>query len=259
MSQAFKFDPAKAFEPADQIARDQEVTARLLLWDQISDKAAMDEGYRKQLVANPEAVVSREAGALAGGASDAVSKDTVEKLAEKARKTFSSVVPQIAQDRVENLIFGTIEDMRTSFKLTLRLSQVLFYAGLAMVAASFVFALLRGERMITLLFSAGGLASILLSSLVLSPLNRVQDAAGDLVQLQMAYLAYYKQLYLLGSGSDPLPKADAIEFAREIDRAAISLIMSVQNQVEREQKQPLQRSHLPQQEDTKGISEQPEL
>ena len=235
MSQTIKFDVAKAFDTADQIAREQESKARLLLWDQVSDKAASDEQFRQQLAKNPEAVISREAGAIASTTGAQVSQNTVEQLAEKARKTYSTVVPQIAQDRVEDLIFGTIDDMRTSFKLTLRLSQVLFYSGLAMVAAAFVYALVGGKETITLLFGVGGLVSVLLSSLVLSPLNRVQDAAGDLVQLQMAYLAYYKQLYLLGGGADPLPKADAIEFAREIDRAAISLISSVQNHIERKE------------------------
>lgn len=236
MSEQFQFDTAKAFDPADRIARDQESKARLLLWDRISDKAASDERFRQQLAENPEQVVSREAGALASNTGEPVSKDTVDKLAEKVRKTYSMVVPQIGQDRVENLVFGTIEDMRTSFKLSLRLSTILFYSGLVMVAVAFVFALLRGEKAITLLFGGGGIVSLLVSSLVLSPLNRVRDAAGDLVQLQMAYLAYYKQLYLLGGGTEPLPKADAIEYAREIDRAATSLISSVQNHNEKKEK-----------------------
>jgi hypothetical protein len=235
MSNGFNFDANAAFGPADKIARKQEDQSRLLLWDLISEKAASNEQFRQQLTKNPEQVIRQEAGVLANvtGQQLDVSKDTVDKLAEKAIKTFSVFMPQIGQDRVEELIFGTIEDMRTSFKLTLRLSQVLFYSGLVMVAVAFVVALTAAEKLVPLLFGAGGLANVLLSSLVLSPLNRVQDSAGDLVQLQMAYLAYYKQLSLLGGSSQEMSRDDAIAFSREIDRAALSLISSVQSNVER--------------------------
>lgn len=238
MTNTLKFDRAAAFDQPDKIAREQESQARLLLWDMISEKAVSNEQFRQELAKNPEQVIQKEAGALTDEAGQklAVAKDTVTLLAEKARKTYSMVVPEVGKDRVEELIFGTIEDMRTSFKLTLRLSQVLFYSGLVMVATAFVVGLAGGKEMITLLFGAGGIAGVLLSSLVLSPLNRVQNAAGELVQLQMAYLAYYKQLYLLGSGSGPLPKDDAIAFAREIDRAANSLISTVQSKVEEKDK-----------------------
>jgi hypothetical protein len=248
MSDAVKFDPASAFEQANKIAREQESQARLLLWDVVSEKAASDEKYRRQLAENPEQVIRQEASALPGKAGQQidVSQETIDKLAEKARNTYSIVVPQIGQNKVEELIFGTIEDMRTSFKLTLRLSQVLFYAGLGMVVTAFVVALAGGQELITLLFGASGMVSMLISSLVLSPLNRVQTAACDLVQLQMAYLAYYKQLYLLGSGNEPLPKADAIDFAREIDRAAASLIYLVQSKGEKKSNQTMAVSTTPQ-------------
>ncbi len=49
----------------------------------------------------------------------------------------------------------------------------------------------------------------------------------------MAYLGYYKQLYLLGGVGEALPKDVAIEYAREIDRAANSLISAVQSKVKK--------------------------
>ena len=236
MTSKLKFDPSAAFDKANELAQMQESQARLLLWDKVSEKAAENEQFRQQLAQNPENVIKQEARGLTDekGQSLEVSKNTVNHVAEKARKIYSMAIPNIGQDRVENLIFGTIEDMRTSFKLTLRLSQVLFYSGLSMVIIAFIVGLAGGEKTITLLFGAGGLASVLVSSLVLSPINRVQNAAGDLIQLQIAYLAYYKQLHLLGGDGTPLSKEDAIAYAREIDRAAISLITLVQSKIENE-------------------------
>jgi hypothetical protein len=230
MSPAYNFDKNKAFDPADQTAREQESQARLLLWDVISEKAANNEQFRQQLAQDPEKLIQKEANTLSGTMGQIeISKDTVANVAEKARKTFSSALPEVELDKVEKLIFGTIEDMRTSFKLTLLLSRVLFFAGLAMVVAAFIVAMMSGKEMVTIVFGAGGVASVLISSLVLSPISRVQNAASDLVQLQMAYLTYYKQLYLLSSNAPSLTTADTIAFSREIDRATISLITTMQS------------------------------
>jgi len=230
------FDPQKALAGAAHLAASQEEQTRQLLWQHIQHKAVVDRTFREQLAENPREVVASEAEQMVDPSGHKVQIGTavVEKIAEQAEETFSSVVPEIAAKRVEQLIFGTIEDIRTSFKITLLLSQVLFYSGLLMTIAAFVAGLSGGEKMTALLFGAGGVGSMLISSLVLSPLDRVQNAAGNLVQLQMAYLAYYKQLYLLGgTGGKSLAKDDAVGYAREIDRAAISLISSVQTYIER--------------------------
>jgi len=240
MSGKFNFDSTRAFDQAHKVASEQENQARLFLWDLISEKAVSNEDFRKQLTENPEKMILQEAGSLTDLAGDQikVNKDIVDNLAEKARKTYSLVLPEIGQQKVEDLIFGTIEDMRNSFKLTLRLSQVLFYSGLSMVIVTFIAALAGGKESIILLFGAGGIASMLLSSLVVSPLNRVQNAADELVKLQMAYLAYYKQLYLLGKESKLLQKDDAIEYAREIGRAAKSIISLLHSENNQKGKKP---------------------
>ena len=240
MSGKFNFDSTRAFDQAHKVASEQENQARLFLWDLISEKAVSNEDFRKQLTDNPEKMILQEAGSLTDLAGDQikVNKDIVDNLAEKARKTYSLVLPEIGQQKVEDLIFGTIEDMRNSFKLTLRLSQVLFYSGLSMVIVTFIAALAGGKESIILLFGAGGIASMLLSSLVVSPLNRVQNAADELVKLQMAYLAYYKQLYLLGKESKLLQKDDAIEYAREIGRAAKSIISLLHSENNQKGKKP---------------------
>lgn len=234
MTESIPFDAASAFQDAHAVAREQETQARLLLWDHVSDKAAIDAQFRSLLAADPAKAIAQEAGQLQDPSGRPVQVDTgvVEAVAEKARAAYSAIVPGVESQRVEELIFGTIEDIRLSFKLTLTLSQRLFYSGLAMMAVAFIAALAGGDKAMSLLFGAGGIGSVLVSSLLMNPLDRVRNAAGDLVQLQMAYLAYYKQLALLGGGSDPLSRQDAISQAREIDRAAVSLMAAVQTYVE---------------------------
>lgn len=199
MKESINDDIQQAFrgiEDAVDVAREQETQARLLLWERVSEKAITDEKFRCLLAEDPKRAIEQEAGTLQddSGQQVSVAPGVVEAVAEKARATYSSVVPGVESKKVEELIFSTIEDIRRSFNLTLKLSQVLFYAGLLMMITAFITALAGGEKIISLLFGSGGMVSVLISSLITSPLDRVQNAAGNLVQLQMAYLAYYKQL-----------------------------------------------------------------
>ena len=238
MRKPIEFNPHEAFKAANDIAREQEIQAQTLLWERIDNKAKSDERFRQLLVQNPKHTIAKEAEALKNERGEKIKVDpgVVESVTEKARAKYSSIVPEVAAQKVEDLIFGTLKDVRRSFNITLLLSQVLFYSGLLMMIAAFVVALASGEEFISLIFGAGGLGGVLISSLITSPLNRVQNAAGDLIQLQMAYLAYYKQLYLLGGEINSLSHGEAISYAREIDRAAKSIMSSIQKYVEKEEK-----------------------
>ena len=199
----------------------------------MSEKASLDENFRKELATNPERAIEIEAKQISDLQGTEVTPSVVAKVTERVRQTYSSIVPDLATDRVEELIFGTIKDVKRAYSITLLLSQVLFYAGLAMVVAAFIVGLSSGEKLISLFFGTGGIASMLISSLVVSPLDRVQNAAGNLVQLQMAYLSYYKQLYLLGGNNAAVTRDDALAYSKEIDRVTLSLMGSVKSYVER--------------------------
>jgi hypothetical protein len=228
-----KFDAQKALARANRVAATQEANLREMLWDRVSEKAKVDEDFRKELVIDPKRAVEIEAKQISALQGTDVTPAVVEKVAARVRETYSSIVPDLAADRVENLIFGTIEDIKRAYTITLLLSQVLFYAGLAMVVAGFVAGLISGEKLISLFFGSGGIASMLISSLIVSPLDRVQNSAGNLVQLQMAYLSYYKQLYLLGGNNASVARDDAMVYSKEIDRVTLSLMGSVQSYVDR--------------------------
>lgn len=223
-------DPVDLFREAQDLARTQESEASAVLWERLAQRVASDEEFRRLVERDPRRATEQVAQTLQdpSGQALAVDAETITAVAKRAVETYSTAVPEVASQKVENLIFGTIEDFRRSFKLSLVMSQVLFYAGLVITLGAFVSSWLGHEKTSSLLFGASGVGSMLISALVTGPLDRVQNAAARLLQLQMAYLAYYKQLYLLGGGTAPLTRADAIAYAREIERAAVTLITSVQ-------------------------------
>jgi hypothetical protein len=228
MTQPTEFDQTTLFEPAHEAALAQEERARLLLLDRISQKAATDEAFKRRLTEDPRKAIGQEA--------ESLGVETSEAAIEQVQKTviaFSPVLPGADRKQVESVIFFTIKDIRRSFNLTLWLSQVLFYSGLLMVVTAFGVALAGGEKLISLLFGVGGVGGVLISSLIMGPLDRVQNAAADLVQLQMAYFAYYNQLFLLGGSTKNIAHDDAIKYAHQIGEETTSLMHSIQEYVEK--------------------------
>jgi hypothetical protein len=218
----------QVFEDADKLASEADEQARQLLWMKLDEKAKTDAEFRKDLRADPARVVRQVAHDLGGAVADVVNRDPglVKEVAEKA-KELSAFIP-LSLERVENLVFETIGDIRRSFRLTLLLSQVLFYAGLVMVCLAFLMGLNGKDQLLSAILGTGGILSSLLSTTVTSPMDRVRNAAGNLIQLQIAYLAYYKQLYLLGADAKSLTHEDAFAFARQISECAKALMGFVQ-------------------------------
>jgi hypothetical protein len=219
-----KFDFGAAADTAARIASEKDAEASQLLWGHIATRAVSDDTFRRELTQNPESAITREAGRLNVSLKP-------EDLA-KAKEIFSPAIPGSTPEKVEQLIFGTIEDVRKSFNLTLRLAQILFGVGLAMLVVSLIFSITRGKDSSTIVFGAGGVAS-LIASLVMNPLDRIRNAGANLVQIQMAYLAYYKQLYLLGARQEFLTPADASLFAKELRETAVSMVGAIQSVLER--------------------------
>jgi ABC-type multidrug transport system fused ATPase/permease subunit len=217
-------DIAGAFDAASKTAAEREAQAGELLWGQVTMRAANDEGFREQLAKKPEETLKREAERL----QIPVSKEDL----DTAKQLFGSpALPGIDHVKVENLIFGTIEDVRRSFNMTLSLARALFIVGLLMLVASAVLTIWKGAQAGSI-FGIGGVAS-LVSSLLLNPLDRIRNAGANLVQIQMAYLAYYNLMYLLGSRNERLNVADSKAYAEELREAATSMVSAVQEIVEK--------------------------
>lgn len=210
-------------------AGDEDAKNQALLVGQLTLKAAEDPHFREQLQSQPKSVIQREAASL--------SIKPSEKVVDAVGMALSAAVPGADIKEVKELIFETVDDMRRSFKMTLELSRWLFFAGLGMVGLAFLSALFS-DRLWAIGVSGGGGALSLLLSATMNPLDRIRAAAGNLAQVQAAYLAFYKQLYILGTSTDTLNRADAIGFSEELRKAATSMVETVSTALEKGGREP---------------------
>jgi hypothetical protein len=210
---------ANALRAAAATARRQEERTQGELVGDIMLRAATNAALRDELTKDPAKVLQREtAGQL------------TPEVAEKAARMLSVAIPGTDAEKVEKLVFDTVEDMRRSFKMTLELSRWLFFAGLAMLALAFG-AAFGSNHLAVGLSGSGGIISLLLSALR-NPLDRVRNAAANLAQIQASYLGFYKQLYILGARVEGLSHDDTIAYARAINEAANGMVVSVNSAFE---------------------------
>ena len=67
----------------------------------------------------------------------------------------------------------------------------------------------------------------------MNPLDRIRNAAANLVQVQVAYLSYYKQLTMLGGDNRELMTLEtAVRYSEELRKGAVETIEAVQKIVE---------------------------
>ena len=77
-------------------------------------------------------------------------------------------------------------------------------------------------------FGGGGIVTVI-SYAIMNPLDRIRNAAANLVQIQIAYVSYCKQLNMLDSSiKDHISPADAVKFSSELRKGAIETIVAVQ-------------------------------
>jgi len=219
MSGPAKFDFASVSAHAQKLAADNETQSAELLWGHVISRASQDESFRRNLANNPEQTLTREA--------ETLNISVAPEQLHAAKALFSPAVPGIDRAKVEALIFSTIEDVRKSFNMTLQLSRFLFYTGVLLLLMSAVFTWTKGAAAGSIFGAAGALS--LVTSLIRSPLDRIRNAGANLVQLQMAYLAYYNLLYLLGSRGERLAFADAQKYAEEFRQTATVMVSAVQS------------------------------
>jgi hypothetical protein len=212
-------DFTRALRAAAATARHQEERTQGELLGDVMLRAATNVVLRDELAKNPTEVLQRET----AGRLDP-------EVAEKAAHMLSVAVPGTDAEKVEKLVFDTVEDLRRSFNMTLVLSRWLFFAGLVMLMLAFGAALFS-QRLAVGISGSAGIISLLLSALR-NPLDRVRNAAANLTQIQAAYLGFYKQLYILGARVEGLSRDDTIAYAKAINDAANGMVVSVGTAIE---------------------------
>lgn len=226
------------FRRANQAAAEFDPEARERILGQLALRASDDPRFRDALRKNPDQVVQTEAARLNIKASPEALKD----VGEKAREIASRAVPDAAGLEVKEMVFRTIRDLETSFRLTLTLAKVLFGAGLSMMLASFVIVAVYHDKTSAAIFGIGGVLS-LITGTVMNTLDRVRDAAANLVQIQMAYLAYYKILHMLGPVAEEASRDDSIAYAHELSATVSEIIGSLQGILKQTKEARAPQSH----------------
>ncbi len=216
-----QFDFASDLAQAGKSAGEQEQQSSQLLRDMVFSKAERDPQFKRALAANPEKVLEQEARRV-GAHVDA-------KLVQETKDKYSTAIIGASEEEVTRLVFETLANVRTSFQRTLTLSQCLFFVGLGLTVAAFAVAVFyRDKEVIAGIFGGGGILT-LISYAVMNPLDRIRNAAANLVQVQIAYVSYYKQLTMLGGAeSEKVTLDEAIKYATELRKGAVETIEAVQ-------------------------------
>jgi hypothetical protein len=211
---------------ASRNASQQEAQSAPVLRELLFSRADSEPEFRKALVNNPEKTI----GELAKGIGAAATPELVREVKER----YSAAIIGATDVEVKALVFGTLDNVRESFKRTLALSEWLFWVGLALTVAAFVATLFQnGNGWIAGVFGGGGILT-LISYAVMNPLDRIRSAAANLVQVQIAYLSFYKQLNMLGGVDlDKMAIDDAVKYSSELRKCAVETIEAVQKIVER--------------------------
>jgi hypothetical protein len=212
-------------QEAGRIAGEQEAQAKQLLIETVDARATDDPAFRRALAADPEKALNEEARKVGANVSP--------QLIDKVSKKYSTAIYGASEDDVKSLMFDTLNNLRTSFERTVLLSQVLFFTGLLMTAAAFLVALLsNGKELIAGIFGGGGIVT-LITYAVMNPLDRIRNAAANLVQVQIAYVSYYKQLTMLGGGDrERMTLEDTVRYSKELRIGAVETIAAVQKIVD---------------------------
>ncbi|MBC8097680.1 MAG: hypothetical protein H7Y43_17910 [Akkermansiaceae bacterium] len=210
---------------AGRVAGEQETEAKKLLVETVDARVKEDPAFRRSMAANPERALQEEA--------RKVGAEVSPELIAKAKEKYSTAIYGATEADVKTLVFETLENLKTSFTRTVILSQVLFFTGLVMTLASFLVALLAKEKeLIAGIFGGGGILT-LITYAVMNPLDRIRNAAANLVQVQIAYLSYYKQLTMLGGGDrERMTLDETVRYSKELREGAVETIKAVQGIVD---------------------------
>ena len=213
-------------QEASRSASEQEMQSGPVLRELLFSRADTEPDFRKALVNNPEKTI----GEIAKGMGASATPELIREVKER----YSRVIFGATDTEVKALVFGTLANVRESFTRTLALSQWLFWVGLCLTVAAFVATLFQNQKgWIAGVFGGGGILT-LISYSVMNPLDRIRSAAANLVQVQIAYLSFYKQLNMLGGVDlDKMTIDDAVKYSTELRKCAVETIEAVQKIVER--------------------------
>lgn len=208
---------------------------------QVAQQAQMDVGFLKQLMLEPVETVKK--------VRHEISDDDAREVAGRAAELISPVPGVEIRDLVEQML----NSATTGFRITLVLSQVLFYFGLALLGATFILEAVSRVTGLgigwqnlaaTGIIGAIGVGTIM-SSFILRPLDKIQNSVGNLVQVQVAFVAYFDQLMLIMRHRRTRDLNQAIQASDKIAAAAESTMKLIEQYCEYRLRAPTTKPTTP--------------
>lgn len=174
--------------------------------------------FREHLKADPDKAVGEIVHEL--GLEPADEKEARELRARAVGEL--RAVPVLEREDLAGMISTLMKDAQSAFYSTVGLSKCLFWFGIVVVGGTLIaqyslqFLDPKHETVLPAILGGGAGAMSLICALLKNPLDKVQNSAGNLAQLEMAVLGYVDQLDVLMTRPPAGSMDDAIKAARAI-------------------------------------------
>jgi len=181
----------------------------------VAQRASSDPSFMHVLVADPVEAVRQF--------NKSLNVEEASEVAFKARQLISA----LPGSEIVNLVKEILRNATNAFRLTIRLSQVLFYIGIVILVGLLAFELIGRilgttswqDVATTGIIGAVGIGTIV-SSFILRPLGNIQNSVGNLSQVEIGFLSFIdrRQIMLQTKVSGDI--AETKQLSDEIGKAA---------------------------------------
>ena len=149
-------------------------------------------------------------------------KSEQKKDERKNEESSKGLVEEVMSKKdLEDLVKRTLNDSAESIKLYKKVNVIIVAIGLALVIVSMIYFLIYPNNPAILGFGGLGLAGVI-ASLITAPVASIGKTARQMVQIQICYFGYLKQIKILDD-----VKEDAVTGAIEISKRLESVTNSL--------------------------------
>ena len=193
----------------------------------VAQRASWDPDFMRILVQHPvEAVQKVEQG---------LKEDEAKEIAFKAAELISA----LPGSEIIKLVKELFVNATNAFKLTIRLSQILFYVGISILIGALAFEIVGRvlgntswqDVATTGVIGAVGIGSIV-SSFILRPLENIQNSVGNLSQIQIGFLSFVDRRQVMLQTKTSGDITDMKQLSDEIGNAAFATMKLIEDYCE---------------------------
>lgn len=145
------------------------------------------------------------------------------------------VLPGLDRDEARDMLYSSLQTPRVTFAIFTWLNVALFVVGIGLFILAAIAGFVRKEEQFSIIFGAGGIAS-LLPLFLTNPLKRISNAASDQSQLRTVIFGYWSQLANLRTQiMPPAPHPDLAtvkDVNAELQKAMANATAQLQKYVE---------------------------